>query len=229
MRQIPISFGLLSFLDELDFTEAGLLADDDAAALAAPFSEAIGEWEGLFTQERAARREVIRAEAVVAVRNERLDSLTKRFGAAVRAFAPELLAKFFGSTAPGQFVRKGLRAQCEKTQTVLLPEAQKLGPGHDLTPFASPLDLLSKAALAALEGRTKAKGNKQVVGNQVDEWKEGINALRTTTYAELLKIATAKKLPKTWVESFFRPLGSGRSEEVDTGAEADAEAMAGRG
>ena len=89
MRQIPLSYGMLYFLDELEFSEAALAADEDAAGLAAPFAEAIGEWEGLFAQERATRRDVIRAEAVVAVRNERLDSLTKRFAAAVRAFVPE--------------------------------------------------------------------------------------------------------------------------------------------
>ena len=221
MRQIPLSFGLLSFLDELEFTEAALAADEDAAGLAAPFVDAIGEWEGLFAEERAARRQVIRAEAVVAVRNERLDSLTKRFAAAVRAFAPELLSKFFGGTAPGQFVRKGLRVQCEKTRDVLLPEAGKLGGNHELAPFAAPLDVLSTAALVALDIRTKAKGHRQIVSNANDEWKEGVNALRTTTYAELLKIATAKKLPKTWVESFFRPLGTGKAEEVDVDSAAD--------
>ncbi|MDI1483665.1 hypothetical protein [Polyangium sp. y55x31] len=51
----------------------------------------------------------IRAEAVVAVRNERLDALTTRFAAATRAFAAPLLGKLFGDTTPGQFVRKGLR------------------------------------------------------------------------------------------------------------------------
>ncbi|MDC0746149.1 hypothetical protein [Polyangium mundeleinium] len=225
MRQIPLSYGLLYFLDDLEFTEAALAADEDAALLAPPFTEAIGEWEGLFAQERAARRGVTRAEAVVAVRNERLDSLTKRFGAAVRAFAPELLGKFFGGAAPGQFVRKGLRAQCEKTRDVLLPEAKKLGPHHELTPFAAPLDPVSNAALAALDVRTKAKGNRQIVSNETDEWKEGINALRTTTYAELLKIATTKKFPKSWVESFFRkPDGAkGEDGDMDAGAEAESE------
>jgi len=46
------------------------------------------------------------------------------------------------------------------------------------------------------------------VANEVDEWKEGINDLRTNTYAELLKIATEKKYPKSWVESFFRAVSS---------------------
>ncbi|MDI1475997.1 hypothetical protein [Polyangium sp. y55x31] len=223
MRQIPITYGLLYFLDELEFSESALAADEDAATLAVPFAEAISEWEGLFAQERAARRAVTRAEAVVAVRNERLDSLTKRFAAAVRAFAPELLGKFFGGTAPGQFVRKGLRAQCEKTRDVLLPEAGKLGGNHELSPFAAPIDKVSKAALDALDVRTKAKGNRQIVSNETDEWKEGINALRTTTYAELLKIATAKKLPKTWVESFFRKPDATKGEDVGTGEGADPE------
>ncbi|MDI3285490.1 hypothetical protein [Polyangium sp. 15x6] len=225
MRRIPNTYGMLYFLDELEFSESALAADEDAAGLAPPFAEAIGEWEGLFAQERAARREVTRAEAVVAVRNERLDSLTKRFAAAVRAFVPELLAKFFGSAAPGQFVRKGLRDQCEKTRKVLLPEAKKLGPNHELTPFAAPIDTLSKAALEALDVRTTAKGNRQLVTNETDEWKEGINALRTVTYAELLKIATAKKLPRSWVESFFRKPDAARGEDVDTGEGAEAEGV----
>jgi len=216
MRQIPLSYGMLYFLDELEFTEAALAADEDATLLASPFTEAIGEWEGLFAQERAARRGVTRAEAVVAVRDERLDSSTKRFGAAVRAFAPELLGRFFGGAAPGQFVRKGLRAQCEKTRDVLLVEVEKLGPHHELTPFAAPLGTGSKAALAALDVRIKAKGNRQLVTNETDEWKEGVNALRTVTYAELLKIATAKKLPKSWVESFFRKPDAAKGEDVET-------------
>ncbi|MDI1435877.1 hypothetical protein [Polyangium sorediatum] len=182
-----------------------------------------GEWEGLFAQERAARRGVTRAEAVVAVRDERLDSSTKRFGAAVRAFAPELLGKFFGGAAPGQFVRKGLRSQCEKTRDVLLVEVKKLNPHHELIPFAAPLGTGSEAALDALDVRAKAKGNRQLVTNETDEWKEGINALRMTTYAELLKIATKKKFSKSWVESFFRKPDGAKSEEANTDAGAESE------
>ena len=115
-------------------------------------------------------------------------------------------------------MRKGLRVQCEKTRDVIVPEATKLGPNHEIVPFAAPLGPVSQAALSALDVRTKAKANRQIASNETDEWKEGINALRTTTYAELLKIATTKKLPKSWVESFFRQPAAAKGEDADTGS-----------
>jgi hypothetical protein len=51
--------------------------------------------------------------------------------------------------------------------------------------------------------------------NDVLEWKEGINALRLTTYAELLKISVEKGLPKSWVESFFRPADDSTDDAAD--------------
>lgn len=203
VRKLHITYSLATFLDDIEYTEAALSADPDASSLAAPFKDSLEEWSGQFKKERASRRDVTRAEAVVAVRNERLDQLTRRFGAAVRAYAPELMGKLFGEQAPGQFIRKGLRVQCEKTRDVILPELDKLGAAHPLEPFAAQLDAAVNAALAALDARAKAKGARQVVANDIDEWKEGINALRTTTYAELLKIAAAKKYPKSWADSFF--------------------------
>jgi hypothetical protein len=166
------------------------------------------------------------AEAVVAVRNERLDGLTTRFASATRAFAAPLLGKLFGDQTPGQFVRKGLRVQCEKTRDVILPELGKLEPGHALKSFAPQLDASINGALGALDARAKAKGNRQVVANETEEWKEGVNALRTTTYAELLKVAVTNKYPKSWVESFFR---AGAAADVDADAPADAETSASPG
>lgn len=220
MRKIPLTYSLLTYLDDLEFTEAALSADPDTQSLVAPFQEAIAEWDSLFKKERLARRDVTRADAVVSVRNERLDVLTVRFAAAARAFAAELLGKLFGSTAPGQFVRRGLRVQCEKTRDVILPELGKLDPAHPLKPFAPQLDAGVGGALHALDARAKAKGARQVISNETDEWKEGVNALRTTTYAELLKLGTAKKYPKSWVESFFRQPEQKTPEEEDGDAPA---------
>ena len=97
-----------------------------------------------------------------------------------------------------------------------MPEIAKLGADHVLKPFGAELDTLAKDALKALDDRAQAMGNRQSSANDVLEWKEGINALRTTTYAELLKIAVDKSLPKSWVESFFR------KDSSDVDAEADA-------
>jgi hypothetical protein len=161
------------------------------------------EWESLFKKERLARRSIVRAEAVVAVCNERLDSATMQFVAMARATNPDLLERCF-KIAPGKFIRRNLRAQCESTQSVIVPEIAKLETNHPCKTFGPKLDSVASNALASLDNRTQAFGNRQSATNDILEWKEGINALRTTTFAELLKIATAKGLPKSWVESFFR-------------------------
>jgi hypothetical protein len=214
MRQIPLSAALLTYLDDLEYTEAALAADPDAADLASAFEDEIGGWEKVFKKERAGRREVTRAEAVVAVRNAQLDSLTLRFAANVRANDGNgsLLARFF-STAPSRFVRKGLRDQCDKTMHVMVAEIGKLEAKHPLHAFAKPLTSTAKAALESLDGRNQAKGARQSASNDVDEWKEGVNQLRLTTYAELLKIAAAKGYPKSWADTFF--VSSSASAAVD--------------
>jgi hypothetical protein len=204
MRRIPLSTSLLNYLDELEYTEAALSADPDAADLAAAFEEEIAGWDKAFKQERAARRDVTRAEAVVAVRNGQLDALTMRFAANVKASDPtgSLLGRFF-STAPSRFIRKGLRDQSDKTLHGIVPEIGKLDAKHVLRSFGKLFDGAAKAAIAALDLRNQAKGSRQSASNDVDEWKEGVNQLRMTTYAELLKIAVAKGYPKTWPDTFF--------------------------
>jgi len=203
MRQLSLSRSLLFFLEELEYSEAALSADPDAASLAVPFRDALEEWNALFNKERLGRRGVIRAEAVVNVRNERIDATTIRFGALARVTAPDVLNRCF-NLAPGKFVRRNLRQQCEATKNTIVPEIAKLNADNALKPFAPQLDSLAQDALTALDDRARAMANRQSSANDVLEFKEGVNALRTTTYAELLKIAVDHHLPKSWTESFFR-------------------------
>jgi hypothetical protein len=217
MRKVPLSRSLLFFLEELDYSEAGLSADPDATPLASAFQDAIAEWDTLFKTERLARRNIVRADALVAVRNERLDAGTMQFGALARASAPDVLNRCF-TTAPSQFVRRNLRKQCEMIQTVIVPEIAKLAADHSLKPFGTRLHTLADAAVTALDDRAQALGNRQSSANDVLEWKEGINALRLTTYAELLKITATQGLPKSWAESFFRPSDDASDTETDSEA-----------
>ncbi|HRI69187.1 MAG TPA: hypothetical protein PK156_33380 [Polyangium sp.] len=203
MRKIPLGRSLIYFLEEIEFSDAGLAADPDAASLAPAFQQAISEWDGIFKSERLARRNIVRSDALVAVANERFDATTMQFAALARASSSELLNRCF-SLAPGQFIRRNLRKQCESTQNVIIPEIAKLDADHPCKPFGTRLASLAEQSLNALENRAQAIGNRQSSANDVLEWKEGINALRTTTYAELLKISVAKGYPKSWVESFFR-------------------------
>jgi hypothetical protein len=113
---------------------------------------------------------------------------------------------------PGFVVRQSLRKQCERTLHVMLVELEKLEPKHPLRAHAAPLEGFAKAALAALDARSKVKAERGIAANDVDEWKEGVNALRLTTYAELLKIAAEKGYGRAWADAFFPSDAGGATE-----------------
>lgn len=208
MRQIAGSRSLGFYLEELWFTEAALAADPDTADLAEVFETAIHEWDDVAKRERNARRATVRAEAVVAVRNEQIDSETVRFSGVVLVEAgndrkSSLFRRFFPE-APSVFVARGLRDQCEQTRDRIVPEIAKQPDTSMLRPFAERLAALAKAALAALTTRTKTRGEAATVASDIADWKEGINRLRTTTYAELLKRSAEKRYGRDWADTFFR-------------------------
>ncbi len=215
MRKLTLSRSLLYFLEELEYTEAALAADSDTESLAHGFRDAIGDWETLFKRERDARRNVVRAEARVAVGNQHIDRSTMKLAALARAVAPDFMDKVF-KVAPNAFVRANLRKQCEATKNVIVAEVVKLSTDSPLKSFGATLENLATVALGALDARGVQKGALQVVANDVVEWKEGINNLRASTYADLLKMATSHGYPKSWVESFFRA-----ANDDDGGAETE--------
>ncbi|MDO9017010.1 MAG: hypothetical protein Q8S73_45820 [Deltaproteobacteria bacterium] len=216
MRQIPISSSLITFLDDLEYTEAALRAEPLAAELALIFEEEIAAWSEVFRRQRATRRDVIRADALVAVLDASLDRVTVRFGgqALVEANQERKSAAFrrFFPVAPSEFVRGPLRKQCERTRDVIVRELDKLPGDSPLRAFSEPLLTSAKAALAALVARVKTQGEAATVATEILEWKEGVNRLRTTTHAELIKIATAQGLGRAWPEVFFRSADTARSE-----------------
>jgi hypothetical protein len=211
MRKIPLSFGLLTYLDELEYTEAALAADPVAADLAPLFAEEIDGWATLFQRERTARREVVRADAIVAVRDRQLDVPTTRFATAALLAAGndrgrEEFRGFFPS-APSTLVRAPLRKQAERTRDVIVPRIAAQPSSSPLHAYAEPLETAARAALSALTARVKLEGAGAVAASEAREWKEGINRLRTTTRGELLKRQSEQMLGDGWAETFFRAGG----------------------
>jgi hypothetical protein len=216
MRQIPIASSMLVYLDELEFTEAALAADPDAADLAPHFQAEIESWDGVFAVERAGRRKVVRADAVVAVCNTTLDTTTTRFGGAVLLEAGQdrkspLFRRFF-KTSASVLVRTALRKQCEYTRNVILVELAKVDPKSPLKSFAVEPENRAKAALDSLDARAKAKGERATSSHEVEEWKEGVNCLRTTTHGELVKRAATHGFGRAWPNTFFRTPGAAEEE-----------------
>jgi hypothetical protein len=209
-------------LEELEFTEAALAADPDTGGLAAPFQEEIAAWEALYKKVRESRRASVRADAVVSVRDERLDELTAELGghlyvAAGRDRSSPLFRRFFPA-APSELVRQPLRKQAEQVKNVIVPELAKLEDGSPAKPFGEALGSTALGALTALDTRAELRGNAARVSAEVDEWKEGVNRLRTTTFAELLKLGTEKRRGRKWPDAFFRAADGAVEEETDAPA-----------
>lgn len=208
MRQIPLSSSLLVYLEEIEYTEAALTAHDETKELAAVFRDELDSWEKTFKSYREARRTIVRADAMVSIRNQELDETTTRFShvvlVEVNGDRKSTLFRRFFPMAPSELIRQSLRKQCEHTRDVMVSELNKLPNEHPLKAFAAPLEERAKRALDALEARAKVGADRATVAYDVEEWKEGINRLRFSAYAALLQIAANRNLGKSFADSFFR-------------------------
>lgn len=219
MKQLPLSNSLLTFLDHLEFSEAALAADPETADLAKPYTERIKDWPEVFRNERTARRQVVRCEAVVQVENGLLDRTTLRFASQLLVEANNdrkstLFRRYF-TVAPSEYVRQPLRMQCEQTLSTIAPELAKLDKTSLLKTYGPTLEKRAKAALAALTARTQAKAARGSIASDTEEWKEDVNRLRLGTYAALLQIAADKGYGKAWVDTFFLSSSTRDKEEDD--------------
>ena len=223
MHTIPLQRSLLHFLDQLEYTEAALSAHPDTVDLAPLYREAIDDWKRVFDTQRSARRELTRANALVSVRDDQLDTLTAEFGvhllAEVRGDRKSSEFRLHFSSAPSELIRMPLRKQCEHTLHVMVPELHKRPAKHPLRAFANRLESAAKSAAESLDARTTARANASRAGIEVDEWKEGVNTLRLGTYATLLRIAAEKKYPRSWADTFFARLPHGAAEQDEEPAE----------
>jgi len=223
MRTISKTSSMLTFLEEIEYSEAALAAEPETADLAEPYRQELETWTSRFKADRSARREVVRAEAVVSIRNQQLDELTTRFGGVVLVEAGQdrkstFFRRFF-PVAPSQFIRQGLRTQCERTRDGILAEIGKLEEKSPLKPFEAPMRRAMDRALEALDGRAGVKAARASVALDLDEWKERVNQLRLTTYAELLKLAAEQGHGRGWADSFFRLDARGGAAQEDVEVE----------
>ena len=219
MHQIPIDLSLFSFLDDLEFTDAGLAAHPDAAALAKPVSDLIAQCPGIVQKEREARRAVTRAAAVVAVCNDILDSLTTHLGGLVLVEAKQdrkgtFYRRFF-PIPPSQFIAQSLRRQCQLTIDAMIPEMKKTPDGSPIKGLAGRMEHAAKAAIDALAARSRLMGERGACASDVQEWKEGVNRMRVALYADLLKRASENGYPRAWADTFFHPDASGATKAVE--------------
>lgn len=208
MRRISQSASLLVYLEDIEFTEAALSAREETKELACPFREEIEGFEQVFKQYRESRRAIVRADARVSVANQSLDETTTRFGHAVLVEAGSdrkstFFRRFF-PIAPSELIRENLRKQCERTRDGILVEIDKLPATSALKAYFSPLKDGLTRALDALDSRARVHAERASTAYDIEEWKDGINRLRLSTYGALLSIGAERGLGKGFADSFFR-------------------------
>lgn len=217
MRQIRLSAPLLDFLDELNFTKIMLSIHEETQPLTAAFGQLIDEWQEIFTKYQNSRLEALSAEARFLKANRELDFVTQKFAAQLLVEAGNnrknpLFLRFF-PTAPSTLTHGPYRQQCETTRDRLIPEIAKLAPVSPLKPYEAQLSQLVQTMLEALDNRTTQKTLQSLRALEIEQWKEGVNRVRTAVYGELLKIAMDQGEDRAWVESFFMKQ---RSEDQET-------------
>jgi hypothetical protein len=195
------------YWDDLVFLEAALLASPDLAALAAPVSELLGEFDALQARKMAARRAHIQARARASVADAGLDLGIRELRNAALFLvgqhreAPAFRALFKGSLQDE--IRHALKKQVEVAQQKLDALSPKL--------FDEAFRQAQQAALApliaqgrdALEGLRHASVSAAELKLDEDAWKDEVAAVRQSVYGELLKQAAQRGLGKGWAESFF--------------------------
>jgi hypothetical protein len=217
MKLLPLSGSLETFSDDLIYLEAALAANALTIDYARLVQTKLESWDPISRTSRDANREITRTNAVLAVRNAQLDETTRQLGGAVLVDANQdrkstLFRRFF-PVAPSELIRWGFQEQLNQTKNVILPELAKLPASSKARAFLEPLTTLATAGAEALQRRLEVWGAKSSVRLDVEEWKRGANALRTTVYAELLKLGAANGYTRAWADSFFR---TGSSEETTT-------------
>ena len=225
MKKHRTNRSLPHYHSELAYTAAALGADPNAVTLSPLCGQLIAEWFQVEKTIRDANLEVVRAKAVVRVKNQILDRTTRKFAGILLAEASHdrdssLFRRFF-RVAPHIQRNQPLSKQIGHTQHVLVREIEKLDENHVLKPYGGMLRGTASEADAALKNLESAKAACLAVSRDVETWKEKVNAARLSIYGDLLKLAAENQYPRKWADTFFRtrPRQNSRSTNGDATAE----------
>ncbi len=110
---------LLTFLNELVFTEAALIArKSEVGHMVKPFTDSLVDWHTIFKKEHLGRSSVTRADAVLAVRNLDTTDFGKHLLAEAKDRNSSLWRRCFKQPVSA-FIKTNLRTQCEIVRDVI--------------------------------------------------------------------------------------------------------------
>ena len=217
MRQLVDSEAIDALCDDLAYSHARLLYDEDAKDLAPSFEAFILKAEHVWKEQRKVWRAETEAQANVDAINFRTDERTLDFAFQLEGVnrkhpQGEQRQERYFPIAPSKMVALSLESQMPYIESFAnsLPkeveaELQGYAAGflQDVTDGKAAIAQKQKAADDRRDNRV------QVIASLVEE----INNLREATLAELMKRRIPKKKGKEWPESFFRKQKRNTPEE----------------
>lgn len=193
--------------EELVFTEARLLGDDQAKGFAPTISALLVRVEQMHGGQLGLRREVATAQAQVDAVDDQLDDWVRALDTALLTIVNQdaqspRYRRYFSAT-PSATIRLGLESELARVRswagslaTEPEPALQQLGAALSklVTTGDAALERRRQAATARTDHRVRS------ITTLIDD----INGARLSLYGQLILKATELHLPTDWANRFFR-------------------------
>lgn len=201
--------------------------DKELAALVPPMRKLLARWETLDGERRSQKSALIRANALVGLRDAELDEVTTRLhnevliAAGLNRKAP-LFTRLFPKPL-SQVVNMALEAQLGVGRTLLHQLAQTDTPAPLRKAHEKPLKDSLAAGEAAIKNREAARATSQAMATQITSLREEANNALLTIEGNLKTLAGKRALGPGYVNAFFpsyRPITKQRAEPTPAPAPA---------
>ena len=207
VRIIRDTESLDSIWDELVFTEARLLGDEQAKSFAPTITDLLTRLEQVSGGQLGLRRESVTAQAQVDAVDDQLDDWVRALDIAlwtiVNQDAKSPRYRRYFSDSPSSIIRLGLESELGRVR----PWADSLvtEPEVALQQLGAQLKKIATDGDAALQRRTSAATSRtdhrvRTITTLIDD----INGARLSLYGALVQKAADLHLPPDWPNRFFR-------------------------
>jgi hypothetical protein len=207
IRTLDDTLSLDGFWEELVFTEARLLGDEQAKEFAPTFGQLLSRVEQVRTGQLGTWREEVAAQAAVAAVDDQLDDWVRALDTALLNVVAQdtrspRYRRYF-AVAPSAIIRLGLESELARVRAWTSSLTSE--PEAVLKDLGSQLGKLVAQGDRALDQRRKATATRsdhrvRVITSLIDD----INGARLSLYGTLTKKAVDLHLPHDWPNRFFR-------------------------
>lgn len=227
MRVISESRSTIVFWEELTFTEAALLADEETQPLAPPVTGLVNEFPVTLQRDLDTQRVVIQSSARASVADARIDlGIRGLFSATLHLVGQNRQHPAFTnlfSTHIGAVVRHALKRQVEVARDLLDKLSLPIYTPEFRDAQTSTLQPLVNRGAEVIEAQRQAELARTAGRLDVRAWKEEVNAVRLSVYASLLAMAAQNGRGKAWPDTFFLNRGTSPARGGSDGPPDDGE------